>query len=83
MTCTGRLAGDNSDTTIHDGPDERSPVLGKGILRIGAGGVVDLLASMQAVNASAFFGRAAAVVRFMRSFLGAEAETYLGRWRPW
>ncbi|MFO0757238.1 MAG: GMC family oxidoreductase [Byssovorax sp.] len=70
-------------TTIHDGPDERAPILAQGILTIGIEGGVKLLESLRAIDAGGFFRATAAKLRFLESFFGTMVITYLkdiGKW---
>jgi hypothetical protein len=60
---------------LHEGPDERGPVVGAGILSLGLGKFLSLLASMgSSLPDSA--GRFQARLRFGRFFLGSLWELY-------
>lgn len=64
--------------TVHEGPGEAGPVIGKGIIRIGPLMVAALLASMRAVNARGLFARAGAVLKLNRYFLRTVIKAYWG-----
>lgn len=64
-------------TTIHDGPDERAPIVAQGIVKIGVKDTLKLIATLQIPGALGFFRRAYAKVQFLGHFLGTIALTYL------
>jgi cholesterol oxidase len=71
-----------SDTTtlfisIFDGPDEQSPVLGKGILKIAVTDFVKQLKTMKALHTEGAKESLGAVAKFGKLFAGEVWETYL------
>jgi cholesterol oxidase len=64
--------------TVYDGPDNRAPVLGKGILRISPEDFLTQLGTMEAPGASGVFERLKAVTRFGRFFMGTLFDLYAG-----
>lgn len=65
-------------TTLHEGTDASGPIIGAGILTLGAASLVRLLATLHAVHAAK---PARAVWRFFRFFAGELFRTYFLR-RP-
>lgn len=64
--------------TLYDGPDEGSPVLGKGILRISPSDFMRQMTTMRATNAESLEERLAAKARFGKFFAGTLLDTYGG-----
>jgi cholesterol oxidase len=65
-------------TTLYDGPDETSPVLGKGILRIAPRDLLRQLSTMRATNADGLKERLEAKARFGKFFAGTLFDVYGG-----
>lgn len=65
-------------TTVHDGPDEHSPVLARGILKIPLLYFAKQLATLKALGAHSIEERIAALGRFGAFFAGVLFETYGG-----
>jgi cholesterol oxidase len=62
--------------TVHDGPNNQSTVLGKGILIIKPQDFFHQLTTMRAINASTFEQRLKTEARFGRFFMGVLAQKY-------
>ena len=69
--------------TLYEGTDDTGPVAGRGILRIGAAGIEQLVESVHVTGADGFFGRVAASAKFFATFAGIEVATYLACIRKW
>lgn len=59
---------------LHEGPDERGPVVGAGVLKLGMGDVLKLVSSMRSARPG--LEGAQAVMRFGRFFLGTLWDVY-------
>lgn len=68
-------------TTLHEGVDAGGPVAGSGVLRIGAAGLLRMLATVHSTNAPTGKSAFAAVARFYRFFSAELLRTYIVR-RP-
>ncbi len=69
-------------TRLHAGPNAQGPVVGAGILRLGVAALIQMLGTVQVVNAGTPAQRTEALMRFGRFFLGELWDTYgpyLGR----
>jgi cholesterol oxidase len=64
--------------TLHDGPDEKSPAIGKGILRIAPADFMRQLTTMRATDAPGEREALEAKVKFGRFFAGSLFDTYGG-----
>jgi cholesterol oxidase len=62
--------------TVHDGPDETSPVLGKGVLTIHKEDFARQMTTLAALDAAGTAERLSAVERFGRFFAGQLFEVY-------
>jgi predicted patatin/cPLA2 family phospholipase len=63
-------------TQLHEGDDQTGPVVGAGILHIGASGLIKLISTMHPTNASSIKEKSEALLKFGRFFLGELWETY-------
>jgi len=63
-------------TRLHKGTDASGPVVGAGVLRLGAVDLVKLLSTVTVPGAQSIGERAAAVSKFGRFFLGELWDTY-------
>ncbi|HYH97793.1 hypothetical protein [Hyalangium sp.] len=59
---------------LHEGPDERGPVVGAGVLKLGLGDLLKLVSSMRSSRSGT--DGAQAVMRFGRFFLGTLWDVY-------
>jgi cholesterol oxidase len=64
--------------TLHDGPDEKSPAIGKGILRIAPADFMRQLTTMRATDPPSDREALEAKVKFGRFFAGSLFDTYGG-----
>lgn len=64
--------------TLYDGPDDKSPVLGKGIIRISPGDFMRQMTTMRATNARNRKEQLEAQVKFYRFFSGTLVDVYAG-----
>jgi cholesterol oxidase len=64
--------------TLHDGPDDQSPVLGKGILRIAPADFMRQMTTMRATNAGGRIGQIEATAKFGKFFAGTLFDLYGG-----
>ncbi len=62
--------------TLYDGPDNKAPVFGKGVLRMTIADFVREMKTMKATNADGLAARLAAQLRFNRFFAGQLFESY-------
>ena len=67
-------------TTIFDGPDEKAPVLAKGILKIAPGDFALQMTTMEAVHASSLGEKARALETFSHFFTAELVDTYFKKW---
>ncbi len=63
-------------TTIYDGPDESAPIMGRGILNIGAGDFLKQLTTTEVTDAPSVAARLEALARFGRYFCGVLFDHY-------
>jgi hypothetical protein len=64
-------------TRLHRGNDKSGPVVGAGILTLGAGDLVNLASTIQVTNARDIVEKAKAIGEFTHFFLGELADSYL------
>jgi cholesterol oxidase len=62
---------------LHEGTDKSGPVVGAGILSLGARQLIDMMATMKAPGAATFTERSEAMAKFGRFFLGELWDTYV------
>ncbi len=65
-------------TTLHKGTDASAPVVGAGILTLGAGDFASLLGTIRPIGTQSAMDGAAAVARFGKFFAGQLADVYGG-----
>jgi cholesterol oxidase len=65
-------------TTVRDGPDAHSPILGRGIIRISAPDFLRQLTTMRATNAPSRSDQLEALAKFGRFFAGTLYDVYGG-----
>lgn len=66
-------------TTLHRGQDATGPIVGAGVLRLGAADLLRLLRTVHATNAPSARAGAGAVWRFFKYFMSELVRTYLRR----
>lgn len=69
-------------TRLHKGNDASGPVVGAGVLRLGVGELVKLVASMTSPGSAGVAASAATVAKFGRFFLGQLWDRYAGGTSP-
>lgn len=63
-------------TQLHQGPDKTSPVVGAGVLSLGAPELMKMGSTMHAINATSAVESAEAMARFGKFFMGELWSTY-------
>jgi cholesterol oxidase len=64
-------------SVLHSGNDDSGPIVGAGILILGAAAIADLVKNMKVLNAKSPFDTARGIGKYLRFFMGSLWDSYI------